>query len=72
MVHSQHVEKQYGVLEDEQATDDLLKRVLKTGKSSDGWIDRTTFRFVSPFIVDERCQECHESKDGGMIAPGQV
>jgi hypothetical protein len=28
--------------------------------------------FVSPFIADERCQECHESKDGGMIAPGQV
>jgi uncharacterized membrane protein YqjE len=72
MVRSQHVEKQHGVLEDEQATDELLKQVLKTGKSRDDWIDRTTFRFVSPFIADERCQECHESKDGGMIAPGQV
>ena len=55
-----------------QVTEELLKHVSQTGKSRDDWIDRTTFRFVSPFIADERCQECHESKDGGMIAPGQV
>ncbi len=31
------------ILEDEMATDELLRQVLKTGKSRDDWIDRTTF-----------------------------
>ncbi|MBC8257488.1 MAG: hypothetical protein H8E38_00580 [SAR324 cluster bacterium] len=72
MIRSQHVEKQHGVREDEQAADELLKQVLKSGKSRDDWIDRTTFRYVAPFIADERCQECHEAVDGNVIAPGQV
>jgi hypothetical protein len=72
MVRSRHVEKQHGVKEDEQATDDLLKEVLATGRSRDDWLDRTTFRYVAPFISDERCQECHESIDGGEIGVGEV
>ena len=46
--------------------------MLKIGKNIDDWIDRTTFRFVSPLIADERFKECHESKNGGMIAQVQV
>ena len=72
MIRSRHVEKQHGVKEDEQATDDLLKRVLATGRSQDDWLDRTTFRYVAPFISDERCQECHESIEGGEVGVGEV
>ncbi len=72
MIRSQHVEKQHGVVENEQATDDLVKLVLKSGKSRDDWINRNTFRYVSAFIADERCQECHEAVDGGTITPGDI
>ncbi len=72
MIRSSHVEKQHGIKEDEQATDDLIKQVLQTGKSRDDWMDRTTFRYVSPFIADVRCQECHESISGKEIGIGQV
>ncbi|SVA48318.1 uncharacterized protein METZ01_LOCUS101172 [marine metagenome] len=33
------------ILENEQATDELLRQVLKTGKSRDDWTDSTTFRY---------------------------
>jgi hypothetical protein len=72
MIRSRHVEKQHGVKEDEQATDDLVKEVLETGRSRDDWLDRTTFRYVAPFISDERCQECHESTEGDEIGVGEV
>ena len=72
MIRSSHVEKQHGVREDEQATDELIRQVLATGKSRDDWTDRTHFRFVAPFISDHRCQECHESVDGSKIAAGEV
>jgi hypothetical protein len=72
MIRSRHVEKQHGVKEDEQATDDLVREVLETGRSRDDWLDRTTFRYVAPFISDERCQECHESTEGGEIGVGEV
>lgn len=72
MIRSRHVEKQHGVKEDEQATDDLVREVLETGRSRDDWLDRTTFRYVAPFISDERCQECHESTAGGEIGVGEV
>ncbi|MCP3983854.1 MAG: hypothetical protein GY723_05665 [bacterium] len=72
MIRSRHVEKQHGVKEDEQATDDLVREVLATGRSKDDWVDRTTFRYVAPFISDERCQECHESTTGDEIGVGEV
>ena len=72
MIRSQHVEKQHGIKEDEQATDDLIRQVLKRGKGREDWLDRTTFRYVSPFIADTRCQECHESVRGDTIKPGDI
>ncbi len=72
MIRSKHVEKQHGIREDEQATDELIRKVLSTGKGRDDWADRTHFRYVSPFISDERCQECHESVDGSSIGAGEV
>jgi len=72
MIRSRHVERQHGVKEDEQATDDLVKEVLATGRSRDDWLDRTTFRYVAPFVSDERCRECHESIEGEEIGAGEV
>jgi len=72
MIRSSHVEQQHGVKQDEQATDELVKEVLATGRSRDDWLDSTTFRYVAPFVSDERCQECHESKQGGEIGVGEV
>ncbi|MBF0353579.1 MAG: hypothetical protein HQM11_21310, partial [SAR324 cluster bacterium] len=72
MIRSKHVEKQHGVKEDEQATDDLIRQVLATGKGRDDWRDRTTYRYVAPFITDERCQECHDSVTGADIGVGEV
>jgi hypothetical protein len=72
MIRSSHVERQHGVKEDEQATDELVKEVLATGRSRDDWLDRTTFRYVAPFVSDERCQDCHESTSGGEIGVGEV
>ncbi|MBF0279693.1 MAG: DUF3365 domain-containing protein [SAR324 cluster bacterium] len=72
MVRSSHVEKQHGINEDEQATDELIKQVLVTGKSRDDWLNRTTFRYVAPFIADSRCQECHESVKGSTIHVGDI
>ena len=72
MIRSSHVEKQHGIREDEQATDELIRQVLASGKSQNDWIDRTHFRFVSPFISDQRCRGCHFSMDGSKIATGEV
>lgn len=72
MIRSLHVEAQHGSRIDEQFADDTIKEVLETGKHREDWLDRTTFRYVAPFVADSRCQDCHESVTGEEIRVGEI
>ncbi len=72
LIRSLYVAKQHGVKEDDQAVDEVIRKVLNTGKGVDDWISDTQFRHVSPYISDERCQKCHVRLDGNKIEPGSV
>ncbi len=72
LIRSRVVEKQHGIKEDNQATDELIMKVLESGKKQEGWISDTQFRYVSPYLADDRCQQCHERMDEGTIEPGTV
>ncbi len=72
LIRSEYVEKQHGIKEDHQEKDDLIRGVLRVGKGRADWIDSTNYRYVSPFLADERCQECHNGLDGKEIKIGSV
>ncbi|MBT7152344.1 MAG: hypothetical protein HN945_07810 [Deltaproteobacteria bacterium] len=72
LIRSPVVEKQHGTKEDDQETDGVIRQVLETGKRKEDWISNTRFRYVSPYLADERCQQCHEKTDQSKIEPGTV
>jgi hypothetical protein len=72
MVRSAHVEQQHGVRSDEQATDLLLQQTLETGRSREDWVDRTTFRLMTPLVSDTRCGTCHLTTGGEPVPSGIV
>jgi len=72
LIRSSHIEKQHGFKEDPQSKDDLINEVLQTGRGREDWLSSTRFRYVSPFVADERCQSCHRELDGRIIEIGSV
>lgn len=72
LIRSTVVEKQHGIKEDSQNMDDLIRQVLKTGKKQEDWISDTQFRYISPYLADQRCQQCHKRLDEKGIDPGTV
>jgi hypothetical protein len=72
LIRSSYVEKQHGFKEDMQSKDDLIDEVLRTGRGQEDWLSSTRFRYVSPFVADERCQKCHRGLDQRSIEIGSV
>ncbi|MBW1695371.1 MAG: DUF3365 domain-containing protein [Deltaproteobacteria bacterium] len=72
LIRSDHVMKQHGFKEDPQSKDELIKEVLQTGRGREDWPGSTQFRYVAPFVADERCQRCHWGLNGQSIEIGSV
>jgi hypothetical protein len=72
LIRSGHIEKQHRFKEDPQSKDELINEVLQTGRGREDWLGSTRFRYVSPFVTDERCQKCHWGVNGQKIEIGSV
>ena len=72
LIRSEFVEKQHGVKEDHQGKDELIREVLKLGKGREDWPASARYRYVMPFVAEERCRECHKGLDDGKIQVGAV
>jgi hypothetical protein len=72
LIRSSHVEKQHSFDEDPQSKDELINKVLRTGRGREDWLGSTRFRYVSPFVADQSCQKCHRGVDSQIIEIGSV
>jgi len=72
LIRSNHVEKQHRFNEDPQSKDEMINEVLRTGRGREDWLGSTRFRYVSPFVADESCQNCHFGVNGQKIDIGSV
>jgi hypothetical protein len=72
LIRSSHVEKQHRFNEDPQSKDEMINEVLRTGRGREDWLGSTRFRYVSPFVADESCQNCHFGVNGQKIDIGSV
>ena len=72
LIRSNHVEKQHRFNEDPQSKDEMINEVLRTGRGREDWLGSTRFRYVSPFVADESCQNCHFGVNGQKIEIGSV
>lgn len=59
MVRSKYVRNQFGDREGEVPRDKIEKDILEGKEKLFANLSGTTFRYVSPFISDIRCQRCH-------------
>ncbi|MCP4296736.1 MAG: hypothetical protein GY786_14130 [Proteobacteria bacterium] len=72
LIRSAYVEKQHGIDEDMQAKDDLIREVLQNGKGREDWLSSTSYRYITPYVADQRCQECHEDLEGESVKAGMI
>lgn len=73
LIRSSQIEKQHGFNEDPQSKDELINEVFRTGRRREKiWLGSTQFRRISPFIVDESCQNCHRGVNDQIIEIGSV
>jgi hypothetical protein len=72
LIRSRHVEKQHRFNEDPQSKDELINEVLRTGRGQEDWLGSTRFRYVTPFVADESCQNCHRGINDQIIETGSV
>lgn len=72
MVRSAHVRIQFGDREGEAPRDKVENDILSGDLAEYSNMEGSTFRFVTPFVTDERCGRCHMGLDGNPIAKGKV
>ena len=72
LIRSRQVEKQHRYEEDPQSKDELINEVLRTGRGREDWPGSTLFRYITPYVADESCQNCHRGLDDQRIKTGSV
>ena len=72
LIRSRQVEKQHRYEEDPQSKDELINEVLRTGRGREDWLGSTRFRYVTPFVADESCQNCHRGLNDQIIETGRI
>ena len=72
LIRSRQVEKQHRYEEDPQSKDELINEVLRTGRGREDWLSSTRFRYVTPFVADESCQNCHRGLNDQIIETGRI
>jgi anti-sigma regulatory factor (Ser/Thr protein kinase) len=72
MIESGYIWRQFGSDYNEKPRDQIEADVLSGKLPEFSDLSGTKFRFITPFVTDERCGRCHQDMDGKPIATGKV
>ncbi|MBI3794313.1 MAG: ATP-binding protein [Nitrospinae bacterium] len=72
MVEGREILKQFGTHDGEFPRDRMEDDVLSGKISEYSDLTGTKFRYVIPFVTDERCGKCHQDLDGKPMPAGRV
>lgn len=72
IVESRYILRQYGTREGQFARDSIEDDVLEGRRGDYSNLSGAMFRFVTPFVSDERCGRCHQNLEGKQLEPGKI